>query len=287
LTPDDRRDRHSEDVRAYFGESSGYWDRVYRTATVIAQIYRRRQSRVLVLFDRVATPTSTALDVGAGAGHLAVAIARRGLDVVAVDNSDDMVRRTREQAAAAGVQGSLRAVASDAECLELPDGLFDVVIGVGVLPWVERPERALAEMVRVAKPRGHIILTLDNARGVARFLDPGWHARPRSLIRAIKSAVLRRPIADDGPWPTSLTWRQVEVLLQSLDLQLLERDGVGFGPFTFLGRKVLPAAIARKFDRRLQALSDGRLPFLRGASLFHLVLVQTPPPSNVQAASPP
>lgn len=274
VTSRPRPDRQSDDVRAYFSQSSGYWDLVYGSATVMAQIYRRRQSRVLDWVDAVAGPAATAVDVGAGAGHLAVGLADRGLDVVAVDTSDAMVRRTLDNAAAAGVQDRVRAMASDAEHLGLADGSFDVVIGVGLLPWVERPEYVLAEMVRVAKPGGHIILTLDNTYGVARLLDPGWHARPRLLIRAFWSLVRRRSIADASPWPASHTWSQVEALVRPFDLRLLERGAVGFGPFTFLGRQVLPAAMGRRLDRRLQALSESRLPILRGASLFHLVLVQ-------------
>ena len=279
MTSGGRSDRRSQDVRAYFTESSGDWDRVYATATVTGQIYRLRQSRVLDLVDVVATPTSSAADIGAGAGHLAVALAERGLDVVAIDFSDAMVRRTEENALAAGVRGHVRAVTSDAESLGLPDASFDIVVGVGLFPWVERPDRVLAEMVRVAKPGGHIILTFDNSRGIARLLDPGWHARPRSVIRSVKSGVRRRGITDAEVWPASHTWGQVQALLRTFDLRLVQRDGVGFGPFTFLGRDVLPGAIGRRFDRRLQTLSDGPLPSLRGASRFHLVLVQTPLPA--------
>lgn len=253
----------------------------------MGQIYRLRQSRVLAMVGAVARSASSAVDVGAGAGHLAVAMADRRLDVVAVDTSDAMVRRTRENAVAAGVEDRVRAVASDGECLGLSDGSFDIVVGVGLLPWVERPERVLAEMVRVAKPGGHIILTLDNSRGVARVLDPSWHARPRSVIRPVKSRVVRRAVADGAPWPAGHTWGQVEALRRTFDLRLLDGDGVGFGPFTFLGRQLLPAAVGRWLRRRLQALSEGPFRFLRGASLFHLVLVQTPGPPAAYAPSHP
>jgi ubiquinone/menaquinone biosynthesis C-methylase UbiE len=279
VTPKTDSPRRSDAVRSYFTESSDYWDRVYRARSVKAQVYRRRQSRILEWVDAVASPGSTVVDVGSGAGHLSVALAARGFDVVAIDNSEAMVQRTRENAAIAGVADRVRAIAGDSEDLSLPDDSFDIVVAVGLIPWVERPACAIAEMVRVTKPGGHIMLTLDNAHGAVRFLDPGWHPLPRSIARAVSSTLRRHRTDDQSSWPTSHTWKQVEALLRASDLTLLERGGVGFGPFTLLGRQMMPAPLGRRLDRALQALSEGPISSLRAASLFHMVLAQKPPPT--------
>jgi ubiquinone/menaquinone biosynthesis C-methylase UbiE len=273
-------DRRSEAVRSYFTASSGYWSRVYEDDTVMAQVYRERQARVMRCIDRVAGPGSVVADIGAGAGHLAVALATQGFEVVAVDNSDAMLRETAQNGATAGVNDRLKCVLSDAEDLQLPDSSFDIVVAVGLIPWVDRPARAIAEMSRVVKSGGHIVLTMDSAYGVVRLLDPGWHPRPRSMIRAARRALHLEDVNREDPWPRSHTWSQVEGLMQASGLTIIERGGVGFGPFMFLGRRLIPAALGRRLDRALQAISDRRVPFFRTASLFHIVLAQKTPPSE-------
>jgi SAM-dependent methyltransferase len=52
---------------------------------------------------------------------------------------------------------------------------FDIVFAIGVIHHLEFPERALAEMVRVAKPGGRVLIWvygLENNRWLALFLNP-------------------------------------------------------------------------------------------------------------------
>jgi ubiquinone/menaquinone biosynthesis C-methylase UbiE len=274
-------------VSAHFDESAGYWNRVYVANSVKGQVYRRRQRRVLRWIDEIAGPGASVIDVGTGAGHLAVALARHGLRVVAVDISEVMLQHTKANAVAAGVEHLVSPVVCDAYQLLVPDNTFDIVVANGLLPWVDRPEIAIAEMVRVARPGGHIILTMDNTHGIARFVDPGWHHFGRSVIRAVRSVLRMRAPAQPDQWPASQTWREVEALLRSSNLTLLRRTGVGFGPFTFLGRAVLPRSLGRKLDRRLQALSDRSTSPLRNTGIFHLVLAQKPAKSGERQDPPP
>jgi ubiquinone/menaquinone biosynthesis C-methylase UbiE len=272
---------------ADFNDSAGYWDRVYVANSVKAQVYRRRQRRVLRWIDEIARPGASVVDVGTGAGHLAVALARRGLRVVAVDSSEAMLEHTKANAAAAGVEHLVSPVACDAYQLLVPDDTFDIVVANGLLPWVDRPKIAISEMVRIARPGGHIILTMDNAHGIARFVDPGWHQFGRSVIRAVRSVLRMRAPARADQWPASHTWKEVEALLRSSNLTLLRRTGVGFGPFTFLGRAVFPRSLSMKLDRRLQALSDRSTSPLRNTGIFHLVLAQKPSKSGELQDQPP
>lgn len=76
-------------------------------------------------------PNARVLDCACGTGQLAVGLASLGLDVVAADASDGMVRRTEKVASEQGV--SLRALRASWD--ELPDHLedstFDLVFCVG------------------------------------------------------------------------------------------------------------------------------------------------------------
>jgi SAM-dependent methyltransferase len=94
------------------------------------------------------------LDVATGPGVVACRAASRGASsVVGVDLSPQMVRLAA--AACPGVEFRQ----ADAEDLPFPDGSFDAVVssfGIGHFP---RPERALAEFVRVLKPEGAVAVS--------------------------------------------------------------------------------------------------------------------------------
>ena len=99
------------------------------------------------------------LDVAAGSGDLASALARRvapGGEVWATDVNRKMLERGRDRLLDAGVLTP--AVQCDAERLPFPPSYFDcVTVGFG-LRNMTRKERALAEMARVLKPGGRLVV---------------------------------------------------------------------------------------------------------------------------------
>jgi ubiquinone/menaquinone biosynthesis C-methylase UbiE len=112
-------------------------------------------------------PTS-AVDLGAGTGKLSCSLARRGLDVVAVDPSDSMLQVAATRwadggAALPGAAGSLRTQVGTAEATGLPDHGADLVTVAQAWHWFD-PEAACAEITRVLRPCGVLGLlwnTLD------------------------------------------------------------------------------------------------------------------------------
>ena len=261
----------------YFSDTSEHWDRVYASQSVKGQVYRRRMARVLRWAMAVAGPGALAADVGTGAGHIAVELAKRGIWVAAIDASKPMLDRVAQNASRAGVADSVVPMISDARWLELPSAACDVVLAVGLLPWVAQSELALAEIVRITKPDGYVIVTMDNARSLARGLDPGWHAWARGFMDTIRRLVLRRSTDRRSvQWPAAATLRDFDRLLRAAGLVSLEFDGVGFGPFTFLGRNILPNGIGLRVDGLLQWLADHELLRLQRAAVFHLALAVKP-----------
>ena len=99
------------------------------------------------------------LDVAAGSGDLARALARRvapGGEVWLVDINLQMLARGRDRMLDAGVLSS--AVQCDAERLPFPDAYFDcVTVGFG-LRNMTRKDAALAEMARCLKPGGRLVV---------------------------------------------------------------------------------------------------------------------------------
>jgi demethylmenaquinone methyltransferase/2-methoxy-6-polyprenyl-1,4-benzoquinol methylase len=97
-------------------------------------------------------PGSTALDVATGTGDLAVELARRGAEVTGSDFAPAMLEIARRKAP------GLRFEEGDALDLAQPDGSFDAVtVGFGARNFADL-DRGLAEMTRVAKPGGRVVV---------------------------------------------------------------------------------------------------------------------------------
>jgi demethylmenaquinone methyltransferase/2-methoxy-6-polyprenyl-1,4-benzoquinol methylase len=99
------------------------------------------------------------LDVATGSGDLAAAFARRvqpGGEVWATDINLKMLRRGRDRLLDTGALSP--AVQCDAERLPFPDAYFDLVtVGFGLRNMTHK-DRALAEMARVLKPGGRVVV---------------------------------------------------------------------------------------------------------------------------------
>ena len=145
------------------------------------------------LFERMTRATLAAarpapgrriLDVASGFGQDAIALRRAGASVVGAEPSLRMTgwARLKSDDAAAVTPHWVRAW-SDA--LPFAPGSFDAVVCKGALDHFDRPERAIAEMSRVTREDGHVVLAVANfgslACRLARLVDDG------------RERVLRRP----------------------------------------------------------------------------------------------
>lgn len=94
-----------------------------------------------------------ALDVGAGAGALALALAPLVREVVGLDPVPELL----ELARARGLPNT-EFVEGDGAALPFPDGSFDLAGTHHTLHHVLRPERVVAELARVTRPGGRVLV---------------------------------------------------------------------------------------------------------------------------------
>jgi len=95
------------------------------------------------------------LDVGTGPGFFAILLARAGYDVTAVDYTQAMLMEAKKNAGS--LAEKIHFFRMDAQKLEFPDGMFDVVISRNLTWNLEEPQKAYAEWMRVLKEGGRLL----------------------------------------------------------------------------------------------------------------------------------
>jgi ubiquinone/menaquinone biosynthesis C-methylase UbiE len=158
-------------------------------------------------------PTAQILDVGTGAGHLSFALAPAVARVVALDPAPGMLATVRQAAVARGLP-QIETCAGSADDLPFAVGSFDLVCTrYSAHHWYDVP-RALAEMRRVLKPRG-FILVIDLLGEDQALVDTHLQSiellRDTSHVRDRSSAEWHALLGEAGfdcieqrTWPTRL-----------------------------------------------------------------------------------
>lgn len=152
-------------------------------------------------------PGMRVLDVACGSGALSVPAARLGADVLGVDLAPGMVERLEARARTEGLS-DVEGRVMDGHDLDLGDDTFDLAASqFGLMGFPDLP-RGLAEMVRVTKPGGTVLLVVAGPPQKVEFLGV--------FLGALKAAVpgFEGPPMDPPPLPFQLS--DPEVLTRRL-----------------------------------------------------------------------
>ncbi len=174
------------------------------------------------------------LDVGCGPGRHALELARRGIDVIGVDLSEDFVALACDAATAEGLPArfnvaDVRDLAYDAE--------FDAAIclcqgGFGLLGGRDEP-RAMERIVAALRPAGRLALTAFSAAFATRFLEEGETFDPATGVLHERATVRNEDGVeqDFDLWTTCFTARELELLADRAGLDVDGVHGVAPGRY--------------------------------------------------------
>ena len=157
------------------------WARVYDPifGAITGRAIRATMSEVNAL------PAGRVLEVGVGTG-LSLPLYSPQHRVVGIDLSPDMLRRAERRVAERGLRNVEALAEMDAANLAFPDQSFDAAVAMFVMTVVPDAARVLAEMTRVVKPGGRVVIvnhfSADSGpraaaeRWLSRFAASlGWH----------------------------------------------------------------------------------------------------------------
>ena len=237
---------HRELARHYRDEREGSANGAYYVA--------RWNSRIVSHVPPLSA--ASALDVGCGLGTLVDALDERGGygRYVGTDLSSTML------AAATELHRGATFCVMDTEALAFADASFDLVVAKSILHHVPDPAKAAAEIVRVAKPGGYIVV-----------------AEPRrNVMTHAPRAILRRLSDRFDVEHTHFTSSQLAGFFAGLELEAVAAEPFGFVayPLAFpdiLGpTRLVPPPIFRLLFKLDLALSS--VPLIRELS-WHLTMV--------------
>lgn len=125
--------------------------------------------------------TGNTLEIGAGTGAN-VAHYHAGVNVTAIDIRPAHLASASAKARRRHPKVEFAAACANAQLLPFPDAIFDTVLGTLVFCSIAQPQEALAEIQRVLRPGGQLIL-LEHVRGrnplmrrLTDWLHPVWIA---------------------------------------------------------------------------------------------------------------
>ena len=206
----------------------------------VVEHYLRKRAAYLMRL----CPSGDVLDVGCGTGSLAERLAGHGYRVVGVDPSDGMLEILRARAP------QIKAVRASGTDLPFPQDSFDLVYSVATMHHIAAPQsvaQTLAEMVRVCRPDGRIVVWDHNPR------NPYW---PRLMARVPQDTGEERLIGD----------QEIVDGLTAAGADLLSVRQLGFVP-DFTPRAMLAVAVG--LERALE-----RVPYVRRLAAHNVVVAR-------------
>jgi len=124
------------------------------------------------------------LDVGCGTGHFTALFADQGLFAIGLDRAPAMIAALRR------LHPTLPALLGDAHELPFQEGAVDVTAFVATVEFLDQPEVALKEAIRVSR-KGLILIVLNKWSGGGFSRRWGKQARGRKLGKAHDYSLLQ------------------------------------------------------------------------------------------------
>lgn len=254
----------------FFSVNTTYWKSVYESCPENTDLFTnvsmlKRKSIVVGMVDRYAdNQCLNILDVGCGPGVMLEAMSALGHNARGIDLSEDMVQEANTRLGCSGQAHSL-CIKGDIEALPFANESMDVVLCLGVLPYLREDQKGISEMNRVLRKGGLAIVVMPNLIKLGNLLDPyyylcrSWHYLWYHLLGTKNSGNQQE---DSNVFGCNrafgirrYTLSQIDRLFKDSRLQKTETTGVEYGPLTFWKKLLLPDEASIRLSRLFDMLA--------------------------------
>ena len=160
--------------------SKDYFDRVAQDWDEMRENFFSDEVRVTALSTATVQKDKIAADIGAGTGFISEGLIQAGLQVIAVDQSEAILKEMKRKFA--DIE-TIDYRVGQAQNLPIPDETVDYAFANMYLHHVESPPEAIEEMVRILKPASKLVIT-DLDEHEFDFLREEHHDRWMGFKRA-------------------------------------------------------------------------------------------------------
>lgn len=263
-------DIHKQNVIDYFSYTGAYWKEAYSGTGKGGNEFDSyaKSRRMAITLEAVELCADNRrhdiLDVGCGPGVIMEEVAKRGHKVRGLDISEHMVAEANKRMRAY-FPNDLPCMKGDIENLPFPDASMDIVLCLGVLPYVRDDNVALREIRRVLKKDGFAILVMSNLLKLGSLFDPYYYLvriwqyfwfQKMKNAKAAKTEL--RPSTFDCNEMFSIRrylLKPMANLLTAHGFRDINITGFAYGPMTFWRRQVLPRSMSINMSSLIEALS--------------------------------
>lgn len=279
VPPELKKENKQKIVDEFFDTQATYWRDTYKENDISGTIYQRRQKVALNYIDGLKLPRNIrVLEIGCGAGFMTCALANRGFKVEAIDHAQKMVDMTLERTKQMDISNQISVCTGDIHELTYVDQTFDLIVALGVTPWLHNFQKAMAEIARVLEPSGYIILTMDNAIRLTSLLDPLTFPATEHFRKVIRQKLEKIGLLNSwNPWINAPPYsqyspREFNRSLGIAGLTVIKSTSVGFGPFTFFGHRFCSSVLEIKINQKMQEYADKEYPIFRSTGSQYIVI---------------
>jgi ubiquinone/menaquinone biosynthesis C-methylase UbiE len=123
-------------------------------------------------FSRLIQGNEVVLDIGAGTGRFSLAMAEQlsSGKVICLDLSEEMLQHLKRKAEKEGLKDRIQILKGEASDSGLENESMDVVMSHSVFHELSSPEAVLAEMLRILKPSGWVMITEFRDTKISRLI---------------------------------------------------------------------------------------------------------------------
>lgn len=176
------------------------------------------------------------LEIGAGPGRFTIELASHGARVVVADISPRQLELNREKVGAAGLEAQVEArhIVDVVDLSKFEDGSFDATVCYGgPISYVfERAEDAVAELLRVTRPQGHVLLSVMSRLGAThRYLRAVFELVEEFGLEPVRHVLATGDLSaeiNNGHRMHMFSWAGLEALLERLPCTIVASSAANY-----------------------------------------------------------
>jgi ubiquinone/menaquinone biosynthesis C-methylase UbiE len=150
-------------IKNHFDYCSGQYDSDIILGSLGLRFLNRKEIDFTVNKIKLSNIGEMILDLGVGTGRISSELVKKGVSITGVDLSKEMIRRSHKKIG----NKNIFLVVADAEHLPFTNNIFNHVISIRVLHYVDNWQEAISEISRVTKNEGRVIIEVNGSFSIS------------------------------------------------------------------------------------------------------------------------